>query len=74
MTNDEMAKKLIQKVHKYKKGKSNLKIASLEVSEVTGLWPEIAAAFLKHMKRDNVSKLVFKNDALQKIKSEGSKK
>jgi hypothetical protein len=50
-------KELIETVCDYKKGWKNLENASNEIGELGGLMPEIAAAFLKHMKRDNVTQI-----------------
>ena len=48
---------LIEAVCDYKKGWTNLKSASNQVSDLSWLTPEIAGAFLKHMKRNNVTQI-----------------
>lgn len=50
-THDE----IIETIVDYKKGLRNLNTGSAELSRLSGLTPEIAAVFLKNMKRDNVT-------------------
>ena len=48
---------IIEAVCDYKKGWTNLDSASKELGELAGLTPDIAAAFLKNMKRHNVTQI-----------------
>jgi len=52
-THDE----IIEAVCDYKKGWTNLDSASRELGELAGFTPDIAAAFLKNMKRNNVTQI-----------------
>ena len=52
-THDEM----IEAICDYRKGWTNLKSAKEELGELAGLSPDIAAAFLKDMKRSNVTQI-----------------
>jgi len=52
-TQDEV----IEVVCDYKKGWTNLDNATKELSEMSGLSPDIAASFLKNMKRNNVTQI-----------------
>ena len=52
-THDE----IIEAVCDYKKGWTNLDSASRELGELAGSTPDIAAAFLKNMKRNNVTQI-----------------
>ena len=52
-THDEV----IEAICDYKKGWTNLKSATKELSEISGLSPDIAASFLKNMKRNNVTQI-----------------
>ena len=63
---DDNTRELIRFVKDYKQGSTNLETASHLVSDISGLMPEVAQAFLKHMKRDNVIELKFKNDRVEK--------
>ena len=53
MAKSETHDKLIESVVDYKKGWTSLESASKELSEFAGLTPDIAAVFLKNMKRNN---------------------
>lgn len=46
---------IIEAMVDYKRGLRNLDTGSAELARLSGLTPEIAAAFLKSMKRDNVT-------------------
>jgi len=48
---------MIEAVCDYKKGWTNLDSATKELSEISGLSPDIAASFLKNMKRNNVTQI-----------------
>ena len=52
-THDEM----IESIGEYKKGWTNLSNATKELGELAGLTPDVAAALLKNMKRDNVTNI-----------------
>ena len=52
-THDEM----IEAICDYRKGWTNLKSAKEELGVLAGLSPDIAAAFLKDMKRSNVTQI-----------------
>jgi len=52
-THDEM----IEAVCDYKKGWTNMDSATKELCELTGLDPDVAATFLKSMKRNNVTQI-----------------
>ena len=49
---------MIEAVCDYKKGWTNLDSATKELSEISGLSPDIAASFLKNMKRNNVTQIL----------------
>ena len=49
--------KFIEAVCDYRKGWTNLENASKEVAKLSELTPEIAASFLKQMKRNNVTQI-----------------
>ena len=48
---------IIEAVCDYKKGWTNLTSASKELGELAGFSPDIAACFLKNMKRNNVTQI-----------------
>ena len=52
-THDEMIEAIVD----YRKGWTNLKSAKEVRGELAGLSPDIAAAFLKDMKRSNVTQI-----------------
>tara|TARA_R100000935_G_scaffold19442_1_gene37359 strand:- start:789 stop:1031 length:243 start_codon:yes stop_codon:yes gene_type:complete len=52
-THDEV----IEAICDYKKGWTNLKSATKELSEISGLSPDIAASLLTNMKRNNVTQI-----------------
>lgn len=57
MVDTRSKENFIEAVCDYKKGWTNLKNASEEVAKYSGLTPEIAATFLKSMKRNNVTQI-----------------
>ena len=57
MAKSKTQEQFIEAVCDYKKGWTNLKNASVAVSEISGLTPEIAQTFLKYMKRNNVTQI-----------------
>ena len=54
MADAKTSNKLMEAVVDYKKGLRNLKTGSAEIARLSGLTPEIAAIFLKEMKRENL--------------------
>ena len=52
-THDEV----IEAICDYKKGWTNLKSATKELSDISGLSPDIAASLLTNMKRNNVTQI-----------------
>lgn len=48
---------IIETVVDYKRGLRNLKTGSEELARLSGLTPDIAACFLKNMKRNNVTQI-----------------
>jgi|TARA_R110000824_G_scaffold53604_2_gene148297 hypothetical protein len=48
---------MIESICDYKKGWTNLSNATKELGELAGLTPDVAAALLKNMKRDNVTNI-----------------
>lgn len=55
MANDKTHDDLIEAVVDYRRGLRNIKTGAAEVARLSGLTPDIAAVFLKNMKRDNVT-------------------
>ena len=57
MANSKTKEELIEAVCDYKKGWTNLENATKEISNLSGLDTSIATAFLKAMKRNNVTQI-----------------
>ena len=57
MAKPKSHEEVIEAICDYKKGWTNLNSATRELNELTGLSPDIAAAFLKDMKRHNVTQI-----------------
>jgi len=57
MAETKSHEEIIEAVCDYKKGWTNLDSASKELGELAGLTPDIAACFLKNMKRNNVTQI-----------------
>ncbi len=57
MAKVESYEEVIEAICDYKKGWTNLNSATRELNELTGLSLDIAAAFLKDMKRHNVTQI-----------------
>ena len=57
MAKSKSHEEVIEAICDYKKGWTNLKSAKEELGELAGLSPDIAAAFLKDMKRNNVTQI-----------------
>ena len=57
MANTKTHDEIIETVVDYKRGLRNLKTGSEELARLSGLTPDIAACFLKSMKRNNVTQI-----------------
>ena len=57
MAKFETHNEMIEAVCDYKKGWTNLTTATQELSDIAGLSHDIAASFLKNMKRNNVTQI-----------------
>ena len=57
MAKSKAHEELIETVVDYKRGLRNLKTGTEELVRISGLTPDIAAAFLKDMKRNSVTQI-----------------
>lgn len=57
MAKSKTQEQLIEAVCDYKKGWTNLENTSKKLLELSDLNPDVAAAFLKEMKRNNVTQI-----------------
>ena len=71
MTKSETHDEMIEAICDYRKGWTNLKSAKEELGELAGLSPDIAAAFLKDMKRRMAKGTSFTQAHKQSQKAEG---
>ena len=57
MAKSKAHEELIEAVVDYKRGLRNLKTGTEELVRISGLTPDVAAAFLKDMKRNSVTQI-----------------